>query len=99
MKKLDSPNNAAIEHHIEAIDFKLKYYYQNKSGIEVLKEFENAKVLEAERYAKALKDFEEAQKKGKKDSKKPPGQSDEPPSERKYFYTKGFIIDGIDLSL
>jgi hypothetical protein len=30
-------------------------------------------VLEAERYAKALKDFEEVQKKGKKDSKKPPG--------------------------
>lgn len=57
MKRLANPASATIEHFIEAIEFKISYNFQRKVGEEVLKEFEEAKIQEAERYNKALKEY------------------------------------------
>jgi hypothetical protein len=59
------------------IEFVLKRNNEQRDEKGILQEFEDAKIKESERYAKALKDFEEVQKKAKKGSKDP--VSEEPP--------------------
>ena len=44
MKKLDSPENATIDHYIEVLEFHLKRNFENKEGEKLLQEFEEAKV-------------------------------------------------------
>ena len=96
MKKISDLDNPTVDDYIEVIEFALRRNNQNRDEEGILQEFKDAKEKETQRYNKALKDFEDAQKKGKKDSKKPQGE--EAPSERKYFYTKGFILEGLQLS-
>ena len=96
MKKMSDLDNPTIDDYIEVIEFALRRNNSNKDEEGILQEFREAKEKEAERYSKAVKEFEDAQKKSKKDSKKPEGE--EPPSEKKYFYTKGFILEGLELS-
>lgn len=61
-------DNTSIDDYIEVIQFSLKRSHIKKNQEGVLYEFRQAKEKETERYNKAVKDYQDAQKK-KKDKK------------------------------
>lgn len=98
-QKIESFEDVKTQNLIEVIKFRLNQLFKLASEEERLKQYEMAKEKEEEKYNNALKDFEEAAKKPKKDSKKGGNEApEEPPQKNPIFYTSGFIIDNFPIS-